>query len=133
MSTESPVPRPREKVIQAGAEILWNKQFEGTAWDGKLKCINPESIEEYRDLALKVWRAMVAAEAVHGPNPTGGAPAPVRRHNVEICEHHVDRRTCQLCAVETAQPELERLRMLVGYLTYSNPQAVVAAIQKIGR
>ncbi|MGH9829086.1 MAG: hypothetical protein ACREDR_38190 [Blastocatellia bacterium] len=43
---------------EAGARVLWEKQFEGTPWAGKVKLIDPTSLREYEVLAMAVFNAM---------------------------------------------------------------------------
>lgn len=49
---------PTNVDLQRGANVLWSRQFKGTPWEGKVQLINPDSMEEYRALALQVWKAV---------------------------------------------------------------------------
>lgn len=63
------ITEPSNLALQKGANMLWARQFKGTLWEGKVGLINPESMEEYRALALQVWTAI---ESVRSPvEPTG--------------------------------------------------------------
>jgi hypothetical protein len=47
--------------LQAGAKVLWEKQFEGTPWAGKVALIDPTSLQEYETVAANVFNAMLLA------------------------------------------------------------------------
>jgi len=49
---------PHNLALQKGANVLWERQFKGTPWEGKVGLINPDSMEEYRALAYQVWKAI---------------------------------------------------------------------------
>jgi len=56
------VPRePTDEQEFAGGTVLWEKQFEGTPWQNKVKLIDPSSMGEYNEVARHVYEAMLAA------------------------------------------------------------------------
>ena len=60
---ERPDDRLTQEQIVAGGNVLWEKQFENSAWKGKVKLIDPSSMGEYQEVAANVYRAMAAIAA----------------------------------------------------------------------
>lgn len=58
---------PSNLALQKGADVLWERQFKGTPWEGKVGLIRPDSMEEYRALAYQVWKAVSGISAVETP------------------------------------------------------------------
>ncbi len=49
------------EMQKAGAQVLFDKQFENTPWQGKIKLIDPATIQEYETVACNVYFAMERA------------------------------------------------------------------------
>lgn len=58
----------RAKIIR----LLWEKQFEGTAWEGKFHMIRPDSLEpDYGELADKIIAVILGPGRPVPPHGSG--------------------------------------------------------------